>query len=355
MKAGVPFQDMLPYAAKVGRKQKECICQRKNHGVQTKLRTYQANHERNVNVPLEDRVLIECSLNGKSSPTAHPLYAAADFTTHRKHLTKEGIASGDNWTNVRGIFTERYAQRITKYWLQNYSPEGSLGDFFKKDYNRSEREYIIRHSGRLILKLHIEYPNMIVLKRTGKGKFGYEPVAEFDGLFHYNYGRQNHILVLETKTDDLSVDPDHVQKKVVPSLQKLYPEVHRSGGKIWYVIFGQHTKIFNGPERWGRLTEGAKNLYLKLRERDIPAFFLTFNEPSEQLNRITQRVVRQYVGAHILQNGAQKQVQFTGEVTIRHNGVDIRDGDEQPGLSFELNPATGEYRLAQNAYAQVLR
>jgi hypothetical protein len=228
-----PFTDYQPVfwnlCPQNNAQETETICSvKRNHGLKGTYFLHNPRDEINEGRQLQERVIVEYRIRNNS----YNLYTVGDF--FRASYALDPRADG----NIMGDIAERIARRITKYWLKHFSPAGYTGGIFDARFNPAKRnDFIIAHSDRYVLKIQ-KYPNLVILDKTGRGKFGYENIKELDGLFDYRYGRQRHILVLESKLDKINVDCDDLINNLFMPLRQLIPEARFS-----YVLFSSQESI----------------------------------------------------------------------------------------------------------------
>ncbi len=183
---------------------------KRNHGIHGTYCLHNPNDEINENRNYNEKVIVEYVIDGIS----YDLFTIGDF--FEVDYTFDEKSEG----NIVGDIAERIARRITKYFLKHFSKHGRTGGIFDKRFNLGERNnFIVNHTDQYILKIK-KYPNLVILKKTGSGKFGYENIKELDGLFDYRYRKHRHVLVLESKLDKINVNSEElVQNLFIPLSQ----------------------------------------------------------------------------------------------------------------------------------------
>jgi len=202
---------------------------KRNHGIRGHYFLHNPNDEINENRRYLEKVIIEYKINGIS----YNLFTIGDF--FEVDYAFEEKAEG----NIMGDIAERIARRITKYFLKHFSRSGRSGGVFDRRFNPNERNnFIVSHSDQYILKIQ-KYPNLVILKKTGSGKYGYENIKELDGLFDYRYNDQRHILVLESKLEKININPDTLIRNLFSPLRQLF-----SNAVFSYILFSEKNSIF---------------------------------------------------------------------------------------------------------------
>jgi len=278
-----PFVGFQPVMWHPGREPSgSAICSvRRDHGIRSSYRLHNPKDEINGSRQFLDRILVEYRI-GRNR---YALFTVGD-------LFESGypydMASGGN---IMGDAAERIARRITKFFLQHFSREGGTGGIFDKRFDPKNRDnFIVAHTDSYVLKID-RYPNLIILEKTGQGKYGYENIKELDGLFDYRFRRQHHILVLESKIERINVSrPDLIQNLFEP-LREFFPDA-----RFTYILFSSTDSIYARKryERERRLRHVPRELYETLRDKGIGVLFFTFNETRADFERIRDHLITQY-------------------------------------------------------------
>ena len=294
---------------------------RRDHGVNGTFRLHNPNDEINDNRSKLDKVILEYRIH----QTAYPLFTVGDLlhTQYPYEYRTEG--------NLVGECAERIARRVIKYWLKHYSPHGKTGGIFDKRFNPRDRDdFIIANSEDYILKIK-KYPNCVILKKTGKGKFGYENIKELDGLFDYRYFLQRHILVLESKVDKVAISVDELTRGLFGPLRKLFPKAQFS-----YILFTDKNSIYQKKyfSKRRQIKHFPLKLYEHLRKEDVSTLFFSFNESREDFERMKDHLITQYRAVH------KMGVTIKGKTTITQKEIMVFDGGETPHLKLVKDTAT---------------
>lgn len=298
---------------------------RRDHGVRGTYRLHNPNDEINEGRHDLDKVIIEYRIESISNP----LYTVGDLLNARYAFD----ASGEG--NIVGDIAERIARRITKYWLKHTSAHGKTGGIFDKRFNPRERDdFIIANTQRYILKIR-KYPNLVILKKTGKGKYGYENVKELDGLFNYRYFLQRNILVLESKLEKLAIDCDDLLRNLFEPLATLLPDAHFS-----YVLFTDRNSLYQKRnfERRRQIKQFPLKLYRRLKAAGIATLFFSFNENRDDFEQMKEHLVTQYRAIN------RMGVTLRGRTVISDGELMIFDGGETPHLKLVKDGRTGMWR-----------
>jgi len=298
---------------------------RRDHGVRGAYRLHNPNDEINDGLHNLDKVIIEYRINAIS----YALFTIRDLLSAPYSFDAGG--SG----NIIGDIAERIARRVTKYWLKHHSPHGKTGGIFDRRFNPKERDdFIIANSQQYILKIR-RYPNLVILEKTGRGKYGYENIKELDGLFDYRYFLQRNILVLESKLEKLTVDAGDLLENLFAPLATLFPDAHFS-----YVLFTDRNSIYQkrNYERRRQLKQFPLRLYRRLADAGIATLFFSFNESRDDFERMKDHLVTQYRAIN------RMGVTLSGRTMITDKELMIFDGGETPHLKLVKEPHSGFWR-----------
>ena len=298
---------------------------RRDHGVRGTFRLHNPNDEINDNRGKLDKVVIEYRIEGIS----YDLYTVRDLLTAGYSFD----ASGEG--NIIGDIAERIARRVTKYWLKHNSIHGKTGGIFDRRFNPKERDdFIIANTQQYILKIR-KYPNLVILKKTGRGKYGYENIKEIDGLFDYRYFRQRTILVLESKLEKLTINCDDLLENLFAPLSTLFPDAHFS-----YVLFTDRNSIYQKRqfERRRQIKQFPYRVYTRLKAHGIATLLFSFNEPRDDFERMKDHLVTQYRAIN------KMGVTLKGRTVITDKELVVFDGGETPHLKLAKDTRSGLWR-----------
>jgi hypothetical protein len=291
-----------------------------DHGVKGAFILHNPNDEINDNRNDLDKVIIEYRINDINY----------DLFTIRDMLNADYTFEPGCEGNIVGDLAERIARRVTKYWLKHYSPHGKTGGIFDKRFNPKERDdFIIANTQQYILKIK-KYPNVVILKKTGKGKFGYENIKELDGLFDYRYFLKRTILVLESKIDKISIDCDDLHTNLFTPLANLFPDAHFA-----YVLFTDKKSIYQKKQfsRKRQIKQFPFKIYEKLKELGIATLFFSFS--------MKDHLITQYRTIHKMGTAIK------GRTVITEKEISIFDGGETPHLKLIKDVSSGMWREAK--------
>jgi len=243
--ADYPFRKYQPFLWTKDTDEEEVTSITRDHGIKGKYILHNPNDELNDGKEFFEKVLIEYRIDNKS----YNIFTVADMYTVNYRVDER--AAG----NIIGDLAERIARRIVKYFLKHFSKHGDTGGIFDKRFNPVRKDdYVVANTERYILKID-RYPNLIILDRTGRGKFGYEVIKELDGLFDYRYLKKRHILVLESKIDKLNIDCGMLETNLFKPLKEIFP-----GADFSYIVFSSYNSIFSLKQ--GRITETSVQLLI---------------------------------------------------------------------------------------------
>jgi hypothetical protein len=303
----------------------EIISIKRNHGVSGHYRLHNLNDALNDDKPVSDKTIVEYCIND----LCFPMFTVDDLlgSTYPIDQQSEG--------NILGEIAERIARRITKYFLKHLSKRGKPGGIFDSRFDPQHREdFIVANTSEYILKIQ-KYPNLIILRRTGKGKFGYENIKELDGFFDYRYLGKRHIIVLESKLDKINVNCGDLVKNLFSPLRQLFPDA-----RFYYVLFSDRNSIYSrvNYKRWRQIKQLPIKINDMLATHDIGSLFFTFNETRDDFEKIKDFLILQY--------RALKNLSLTlfGKTIISDKELVIFDGGETPHLKLVKDPKTGLWR-----------
>lgn len=301
---------------------------KRNHGVSGTFKLHNLNDAINDDLPVYEKVIVEYCINDR----CFPLFTAADVIgasfpyDHQYH------------GNILGEITERIARRTTKYFLKHLSKRGKTGGVFDRRFNPQHREdFIIANTSEYVLKIR-KYPNLVILKRSGRGKYGYENIKELDGFFDYRYGGMRHIIVLESKLEKINVDCADLIENLFRPLKELFPEA-----RFHYLLFTDRHSIYSrvNYERWRQIKRLPLKISDTLATNGIGTLFFTFNESRQDFIKIKDFLILQY--------RALKKLTLTlfGKTVISDKELIIFDGGETPHIKLVKDIKSGLWRQVQ--------
>lgn len=295
---------------------------KRNHGVQSSFKLHNPNDAINHSRARYDKILVEYVINDWS----YPVFTVADLLN--SSFPYDSQAEG----NILGEIAERISRRITKYFLKHWDKNGKTGGIFEPGFNvRNCRDFIVAHSDNYILKIK-QYPNLIILKRSGKGKYGYENIKELDGFFDYRFHGKRHILVLESKLEKINVDCDYLITNLFTPLRTLFPDA-----RFHYILFTDKHSIFtnNSYDRLRQIKPFPVKIYERLSLEQIGTLFFTFNETRQEFEKIKDFLMLQY---RALNN---KVLTIIGKTILSEKEITVFDGGESPHIKLVKDNQTG--------------
>jgi hypothetical protein len=325
-----PFKEFLPVfwtplKQTAGEESDLISSVKRNHGIKGTYCLHNPKDQINFGKKLLDRVIVEYRIRNNS----YNLYTVGDFfqSTYAIDWKADG--------NIMGDIAERIARRITKYWLKHFSKEGYTGGIFDKRFNPSERNnFIVAHSDRYVLKIQ-KYPNLVILDKTGRGKYGYENIKELDGLFDYRISNQRHILVLESKLDRINVDYRDLTENLFKPLNQVFPEA-----VFTYILFSGQDSIYvkKSYDRVREIKQLPQNIYQTLGAHRIGTLFFTFNESMSDFERIKNHIITQY------RSIAHLGIELKGRMRLSTKEIVLFDEGETPHMKLIKDKSTGLWR-----------
>jgi len=298
---------------------------KRNHGVKGSYKLHNPNDAINDKRDFFNKVLVEYSINDCS----YDIFTVKDLLDSPYPFDHQ--ADG----NILGEIAERIARRVTKYFLKHLNKSGKTGGIFDKRFNPADREdFIVAHTEDYVLKIQ-QYPNLIILKRTGKGKYGYENIKELDGFFDYRYLGKRHILVLESKLEKINVDCDTLVNNLFTPLRTIFPEAD-----FHYILFTDKNSIYvkSSIERRRQLKLFPVKIHERLCAESIGTIFFTFNESREDFEKIKEFLILQYRALKNL------SVTVRGKTIISEKELTVFDGGETPHIKLVKDLQSGLWR-----------
>ncbi len=288
---------------------------KRDHGVKGTYRLHNPKDEINDNRRFLDKVLVAYQIGRKR----YDVFTIRDL--FEVSYPFEPRAEG----NIMGDTAERISRRITKYFLKHFSKIGRTGGIFDSSFNPQDRDdFIVANTDRFVLKID-KYPNLVILKKTGKGKYGYENIKELDGLFDYRYADRRHILVLESKIDKINVDCNDLITNLFVPLRKFFPNAAFN-----YILFSDKESIYmrKGYHSRRQLKHTPLQIFRSLHSEGIGTLFFTFNESSSDFIRIKDHLITQF------RSITRLGVTLFGKMVISENQIMLFDEGETPHLKL---------------------
>lgn len=320
-----PLYEPIPYITP-----QTSLALRTSHGTQGKIRLHNAQDSINQNLGLES-IIVSYQING----SFNPLYTLADF------IRTPQLFHPDSGGSLQGDLGERIARRVSKYALQHFT-RGNTDGMFGEDFDPN-REYVVAHTERFVLKIH-HYPNMIILKKGEQNdsravekdeKFGYVTIKEIDGLIAYRVGSQRHIIMLESKTNKTKLDIRHIREHLIRPMKQLFPQVALS-----YLLFAPVEQIFDpsSMETHRGLNKEATELYHNLMQEGVSSIFYTFRESASDFSHVIDHLQMSYALFE------RQPSTITGRTVLTAGGLEIFGRSSQPVLTLRLGE-DGAYHI----------
>lgn len=326
--AADPFRDFHPVLwspqATAG-KERQIYSIKRDHGVNGTFRLHNLNDEINDSRSFPDKILVEYCINGSS----YILFTVADLLNSSYPFDRQSEG------NILGEIGERIARRVTKYFLKHLSKRGRTGGIFDERFDPQHREdFIVANTDKYVLKIQ-QYPNLIILRRSGRGKYGYENIKELDGFFDYRYSGKQHIIVLESKLEKININCADLTDNLFFPLRKLFPEA-----SFHYILFTDRHSIYirNNFERWRQIKQLPATIHESLAAKGIGSLFFTFNEKREEFEKIKNFLMLQYRSLKNL------SLTLYGKTIVSDKELTIFDGGETPHIKLVKDVESGLWR-----------
>ncbi len=307
---------------------------KRNHGVNGSYKLHNPNDAINDDRPAPEKILLEYVINGCS----YALYTVADLLNAPYPIDQ---ASGGN---IMGDIAERIARRTTKYFLKHWSKRGHTGGIFDKRFDPGHRDdFIVGSTNDYVLKID-RYPNLIILKRTGRGKFGYENIKELDGFFDYRYGGRRYILVLESKLEKINVNCNDLLSHLFLPLRQLFPDT-----RFYYVLFTDRNSIYvkHTYARWRQIKQLPVKINEHLSGDGIGTLFFTFNEARDDFERMKDFLILQHRAVR------NQSVTLHGKTVISGKELLVFDGGETPHIKLIKDAQSGLWKEVKLRHKRV--
>jgi len=324
-----PFERFLPVSWEIAPEWEPVYSLTRSHGMRTRfhLQNLSENHIGEEG----GQALISYEVAGRR----YDLYTLDDLNNAAYSFDEAGLS------NMRGDLAERVARRVMKRFLQRFdNKQGKMGGLFDKSFDPKNRQgFVVANTHQHILKIG-KYPNMILLKKTGSGKWGYQHVTDLDGLFDFRYLHGRHLIILESKTGKIDVNAEALYETLFVPLRELFPDA-----LFTYVVFAlkDHLLDHRHPE-YRVLQESPQRIYKALAAAEIPSLFFHFNESESDFVDMCRHLVTCYRTYH------RKNVSFQGRVRVTDRKVTIfNPGTVTPYLDLERDQKSGQYRIVQSA------
>ena len=301
---------------------------KRDHGVGGIWKLCNLNDQVNDNKDTLDKTIISY----KISHSEYPLFTGHDLFNSPYPYDTRAIG------NLLGEIAERISRRVMKNFLKHFHKEGKTGGIFDKRFDPKNREdFIVQHTDNYILKIQ-KYPNLIILKHSGHGKYGYENIKELDGFFDYRYKGQRYILVLESKLEKINVDCNDLVENLFKPLKTLFPEA-----KFYYVLFSDKSSIYvkHQFEKRRQLRDLPIEIYKTLKSFNIGTLFFTFDEKRKDVDTMKDFLMLQYRTVRNLSHTIH------GKTVISEKELTIFDGGETPHLKLVKDPHSGLWKEVQ--------
>ncbi|MCM2325367.1 MAG: hypothetical protein NDI94_02800 [Candidatus Woesearchaeota archaeon] len=225
-----------------------------------------------------DRNLILFSVNGHREP----VFSTADFVRLRED--EYGNPIHIEKSNFAGIIAERVAWVTTHSWLTTYLPGTLTGE----DY---EEGHVYASCDDIVLKVSFS-PRLVLLKQVPDRIGSYDVLTDIDGLFAYNYGGKDYLIVQEAKTDGLSLGLDDKMEMLFDPLRNLFPS-----HTLIYLIYSDMDSIYKGGNDEdlrrrvsNQLKQEPIRVFKYLAENDIGTLFFGYRGFNRSLAAMVQHL-----------------------------------------------------------------
>lgn len=327
-----PFNEFLPRRWQCSDGEAPVYSVPRSHGLKVKIRLNHGTDKVNTNRDVIDHTLISYEVNERR----YDLFTYRDLELATYALDDTGV------TNMIGDLAESIARRIMKRFLQlTHRGYGHLGGLFDKRFNPKQRkDFIVASTENYILKIG-RYPNMILLKKTGVGKWGFQHVTDLDGLFDYRTGMQRQLVILESKSGKIDQNPETLYEKTIAPMQELFPDAQFS-----YVLFATKNHLFlpKDPE-YRILQKTPERIYESLLKRGVPTMFFCFQETEKDFHEMARHLILSYRSYNAM------NFHIKGETEISPDHIRIFEkGNAIPYIELKKDPESGLFRIKNTSY-----
>lgn len=329
-----PFYDLLPRAWQLNADEPPVYSVTHSPGLKPRVHYHHLSDPFNAEREGEERALITYELHGRH----YDLFNMHDLHTAHYAFDDVGLS------NLRGDLAERVARRMMKRFLQRFDKgSGRLGGLFSKAFDPKKREgFVVSHSQDYVLKIG-SYPNMILLKKTGTGKWGYQHITDLDGLFDYRYSKTKRVmLLLESKVGKIDVSAGDLYERVFVPLKTLFPDA-----SFTYVLFADRGHLFDKryPE-YRILQDAPTRIYEALRDCGVPSLFFEFAEEPNIFDTMCRHLV------NTSRTLKKQSVTIAGTTTVSEDTISIfGPGAREPYMVLEKD-RNGSYRVVRGPMYQ---
>jgi hypothetical protein len=320
-----PFKNFYPVLWQPEKESGHIYSIKRNHGIKGSYKLHNLNDAINDDKPTHEKIIVNYTIGDFS----YPLFTASDLinSTFEYNEACEG--------NILGEIAERISRRSVKYFLKHLHKSGKTGGIFDSRFDPQKRDdFIITHTDDFVLKI-LKYPNLIILKKTGKGKYGYENIKELDGFFDYRFMKNRHIIVLESKLDKINICKEDLVTNLFQPLKALFPDA-----TFHYILFSDRHSIFvrNNYEKRRQLKPLPFQIYEILLKENVGSLFFTFNETREDFEKIKNFLALQYRALRKL------SLTMFGKTIVSEKELIIFDGGETPHIKLIKDLSSGLWK-----------
>jgi hypothetical protein len=328
----------------------------KDHGIPGKLNPVQPDDPINQNVPDLERTVMQY-FTGREP---HTIFTLDNVIRGKDKFNNTGEG------NVRGDMMEHASREIMQAFLEHYSPDNRRrGNFVGISNELKKDHHTIASNNRYELKTKT-YPHAILLEKQWndeRTKYHFSRLTDLDGMFSYEFGGNEHTIVVESKVGNWGFTSEKKGKllsNLFGPLWQLMP-----GTKLEYVVFSVKDRVYaehkltrnqvdSLPEKIqryipknrtvNRLTPEAVDIYDFMKRHNVNVTFFTFNDSEAEIDQASKFLINL--------NDRYKQAQGRGGDGKRVRGTFIDsiqrcqfyNGAAIPDVEFILNPDTGEYK-----------
>jgi hypothetical protein len=219
----------------------------------------------------------------------YPLFTVSDFARFQE-LIDPSINPAEDYTcrsNVAGLLAERMAWTSTYAWLEKLSENGHI---IRQEY---EEEHLLANSDRYILKVK-NSPNAILLRKSSRNPTEYNQIKELDGFFLYQQGKEQYVIVEETKIQGLNIGLDILVQNLFDPLKEIFPD-----SRLIYVVYSNQDSIYVGGlsaekrrRHSNKINKEPERIYKELLKNGIGTIFFTHQENTLSFNEMTAHVLK---------------------------------------------------------------
>lgn len=250
----------------------------------------------------QDEVLVSYNLGSPNN--IYPIFKRGDIDM----MLEMGANKPRKMT--ASLFMGRVGERILQVRLDDYL-ERMKNRYPGVEYTKAEGapKIVVGVRGNYVAVIEGHHNNIVILKpqedfsmplkkrHIGKPmkrevRRMLDSVGEVDGLYLLDYSDSGHVILLgEAKTGELDKSPDDIIANHIAPLHQMY---QRPNSELVYCLMAAKEVIMDN-EKKRTLNNKVRKLYKALKKRNISFIVIPFNESQSELEKIGEKLYRQYM------------------------------------------------------------